>query len=543
MPLHFAALKGSIGIMRKMMSLSREKSDGLKSFVDDAKNQRSQTALHWACTRDQLASVIVLVEEGGADIHAADIDGYTPLITAIQYDSVSIAHYLAERGASLHVLDHEGHTAVHWAAYFGHARVLEYLLARGLSVTTQDKSGRTPFHWAALRTNHEIIRIMADMLRDQTRYEEMMNQVDAKGNSPIFYSTNNKQPKEKAKEITHAICTRLELMPPSKLRWVWRADFASGFIATYLIPFIVYWWRVILLGYGGYGFLARVAPVALLGGLIYYWVHISTKIRPRAFDKESPIYFSNIVGAVSMCNLMHVLYILPEIYYAYAPVHAFLLLCEVIASYCLFKVYFTPPVYIMQTPKNAAMDFSVHPVNQFCGTCLLRRPLRSKHCRFCNQCVAKFDHHCPWVNQCIGYGNHHYFVAFLWAAWMGLLATCFLCVIKVIEAGAFESQNWTFFWESVYLVLEAEAFTWLFCLICFFYFVFVFSLFLPQIHGAMNDITANEMMNPHKYSYVIFPGSTMWARSSRLKNLMDFFGFSNNYRIDWTSVYNVPTEV
>lgn len=65
----------------------------------------------------------------------------------------------------------------------------------------------------------------------------------------------------------------------------------------------------------------------------------------------------------------------------------------------------------------------------FCVTCMVRMPLRSKHCKRCNRCVAKHDQyvnssfleiyrshrfsHCPWVYNCVGVNNHRHFLLYL----------------------------------------------------------------------------------------------------------------------------------
>lgn len=48
----------------------------------------------------------------------------------------------------------------------------------------------------------------------------------------------------------------------------------------------------------------------------------------------------------------------------------------------------------------------------FCIYCMVRRPVRAKHCKVCSKCVARHDHHCPWIWNCVGVDNHRQFFLF-----------------------------------------------------------------------------------------------------------------------------------
>ena len=93
------------------------------------RNAYGETPLHVVCTSPRLLLtddgamsgamdlVKLLVEEYGADVNAADVDGKTPFLLAISERRLELARYLVARGADPEARRHDGATALHIACY------------------------------------------------------------------------------------------------------------------------------------------------------------------------------------------------------------------------------------------------------------------------------------------------------------------------------------------------------------------------------------------------------------------------------------------
>jgi hypothetical protein len=85
-----------------------------------------------------------------------------------------------------------------------------------------------------------------------------------------------------------------------------------------------------------------------------------------------------------------------------------------------------------KTTIEELIDVKAFDEQHFCSVCMIRKPLRSQHCRQCNRCVAREDHHCSWCANCIGVNNHRPFVLFVIFLLLGI---AFLVQLSIVYIG------------------------------------------------------------------------------------------------------------
>ncbi|NXH12069.1 ZDH12 palmitoyltransferase, partial [Bucco capensis] len=134
-----------------------------------------------------------------------------------------------------------------------------------------------------------------------------------------------------------------------------------------------------------------------------------------------------------------------------------------------------------------------------CGYCMVKQPLRAKHCQQCQHCVRRYDHHCPWIQNCIGERNHPLFIAYL-----SLQLALLLWAARVAWSGLSFEESWDWLQHNIFLIIS-------FLLIVIFTTV-VLLLLVSHLYLISCNTTTWEFMSQHRISYL---------RHSELENPFD----------------------
>ena len=101
----------------------------------------------------------------GVDVDRQNAHGFSPLYVAATHNHpLLIQRLVEEHGANLHAADLGGLTALHVAAEKGHSEAVSMLLRCKANTSLQDSIGYTPLDWAKLKHNQACIQLLQESL-------------------------------------------------------------------------------------------------------------------------------------------------------------------------------------------------------------------------------------------------------------------------------------------------------------------------------------------------------------------------------------------
>ncbi|KAJ5675172.1 uncharacterized protein N7477_005106 [Penicillium maclennaniae] len=142
------------------------------------------TVFHQICCRNYPVQPFLAL---GIDLEMVTEHGCTPLMGAIEnwwnIEESSSAIDLIEAGANVHAIDHSGNTPLHHAIIHGNVRITKVLLERSASVSKRNNEGCTPMG--------EALRLYT-CENSRTRWYSIINLLLSAGSNPLEVLTDGR---------------------------------------------------------------------------------------------------------------------------------------------------------------------------------------------------------------------------------------------------------------------------------------------------------------------------------------------------------------
>lgn len=187
-------------------------------------------------------------------------------------------------------------------------------------------------------------------------------------------------------------------------------------------------------------------------------------------------------------------------------------ICLALCTYFYFKTMLADPGYIPKLGSRNQQKAVIEELlaarkfdeQHFCVTCMVRKPLRSKHCKRCNRCVAKEDHHCPWVDNCIATNNHRSFVLYIVTMELGIVLFVWLCLsyLQVVPVNKmYEGHQCNVLRPDLCELFNKDSFTIVLLIWTSLQFIWATMLLFVQFVQIARATTTYESMKGHGHGH------------------------------------------
>ncbi|WPG99416.1 Hypothetical protein R9X50_00223000 [Acrodontium crateriforme] len=409
--LHWAAINGHYALSHFLLQSGAD--------VNARGGDAQATPVLWASKRCHL-QVVSLLLANGADPLIRDDSGYNLLHSATLDGNVyQLILLLHQPDLPVDVLDTQGHSSLMWAAYKGFPACVDVLLRSGADVHLADDQGFTALHWALVKGNFACIQKLVEFGSDRfVRSNPQPGQTQ--GDTPKETAAKMKSMKQWRKALLDTGYD--EAGNPLKFPLPFVKDrriFFRRFF--YLWPFVLGGMQLYMLAHMTAWF--GVPSVLIVGYVLQYLVQRSLRWAPSDMKTmhKTPFLTGIFAATLFWVGVRWAFDVFPATILSNFIVNIAFALAYVLCAYFYYMTMTADPGFIPkigsrgQTKKTIddLVEHNSFDEIHFCTQCMIRKPLRSKHCRNCKRCVARQDHHCPWVDNCVGINNHKHFVLYV----------------------------------------------------------------------------------------------------------------------------------
>ncbi|KAI1854758.1 hypothetical protein JX266_000876 [Neoarthrinium moseri] len=452
-PLHWAAINNQYAMAKFLIEKGAD--------LNKKGGESVATPLQWAAQRSNYYTVNLLLQHG-ADPLISDAQGYNTLHISTFNGNVLLITLLLHQGIPVDVADSYGHTALMWAAYKGFPLCVDLFLRWGASVHATDEQGFTALHWALVKGSAPCILKLIEYGAD--RFAKTHT-----GKTPAITAQDlntvgawHRALKECGyDEDAHPVTP---WWPGASYFLQDKRTFMNRFL--FLLPFSLLWIELLLLSNLPV-FLSL--PFGLLVVFGYQW--ITTQVieygPPDMRHLHKTPWLAGIcAGSVFLVGVSWLLTVLPATFSAHPLLNFICIGLIGLTSYfyatsMVFDPGFVPKLNGIAEQKaviDELLSMWKFDESNFCVSCMIRTPLRSKHCKRCQRCVAKHDHHCPWINNCVGINNHRHFFFFLIGLTLGILSFDWLLYYYFSDISSGAAKECTVLSENLCQVLNADPY-------------------------------------------------------------------------------------